>query len=332
MYEAQAVSFSVLIITQGREELLLKCLASLRPPVSDWQLILVANGVALSESVLTLAKSLTAQVEVITLEAPVLAGKARNEGLKVASGDWVFFIDDDAYVSNNYFSLVLPYLEKPEIDVLGGPDLAAPGMTPFSDALAIALASPFCTGTTYNRHKVVGTKLTKAQEENLTSCNLWVRRAVLETHSFPENYLRTEEISLLGDLHAAGAKLYQLPTLYVFHHRRKRLRDLWTPTFYAGYFRSRLMKEKPHMKRDVFWYPSIFVLLHLVLFIEPYSFITLARIYATLVFALSLALCARRKKLGLTLRVAFLHWFIVFNYGLGFLAERLKIPCNIQKK
>jgi hypothetical protein len=45
------VSFSVIIVTHGREELLSKCLDSLRPGVDDWQLVLVANGKELSEKI-----------------------------------------------------------------------------------------------------------------------------------------------------------------------------------------------------------------------------------------------------------------------------------------
>jgi GT2 family glycosyltransferase len=57
------VSFSVLIITHGREELLLKCLDSLRPSVEKWQLIIVANGLPLSNEVIQKAHSLTSEVD-----------------------------------------------------------------------------------------------------------------------------------------------------------------------------------------------------------------------------------------------------------------------------
>jgi hypothetical protein len=41
------VSFSVVIVTHGREDLLMKCLDSLQPGIENWQLIIFWNGVRL---------------------------------------------------------------------------------------------------------------------------------------------------------------------------------------------------------------------------------------------------------------------------------------------
>lgn len=325
------MTFSVLIISHGREELLLKCLDSLRPPVSEWQLILVGNGLPLSEVILAKAQSLGCQIDVLNLPEISTPGTARNQGLALVKQEWVYLLDDDAYLPGTYFGLILPLLDKQGLDVIGGPDSPAKDMEPFSEALAIALSSPFCTGATYARHKVVGSKLVLADEESLTSCNLWIRSKLLAEVRFPEDYRRTEEIALLTDLKAKGARMYHHPKLWVYHHRRKKLKDLWSPTFNAGFYRSKLMQEKPASDKAMFWLPSVFVLLHLTLLLDVYSFITLARIYGTLVVAISLALCARRQKVGLLIYVSFLHWLIVFNFGLGFMAQRLGYPWSSPK-
>src|SRR5687768_1383344 len=92
------VSFSVLIITHAREELLMKCLDSLRPPVSEWQIIILANGSDLSSVVIEKVHSLTSRFTLLHTEEILTPGKARNVALGSAEGDWVYLIDDDAYV------------------------------------------------------------------------------------------------------------------------------------------------------------------------------------------------------------------------------------------
>lgn len=316
------ISFSVLIITHGREDLLLKCLDSLRPPVSEWQLILVANGMALSQTTMEKAKSLTQDLEIIDLSQKETPGKARNLGLKQVRHDWVFLIDDDAYLYPKYFETLLPLLQNEKIDVLGGPDAPAKGMDSFSQALAITLASPFCTGKTYSRHTAKGSQLTAATEETLTSCNLWIRSRCLNEAHFPEDYLRTEETSLLLDLERRGARLYYHPRLIVGHHRRKDLKSLLRPTFYAGFYRSKVMRDKAKAS-GIFWLPAVFVLLHLTLIFQPHVFWFLARIYLSIIVLMSMNLASRHRRLNLFLQIAFLHYFIVFIYGAGFLAQRL---------
>jgi len=322
------VSFSVLIITHGREELLLKCLDSLRPQTEKWQLIIVANGLAVSERVLTLAHSLTTEVDILQLDTKETPGKSRNQGIKLARYDWVYFIDDDAYVYPRYFETAIPLLTQSKIDVLGGPDSPAKGMDHFSQALAITLASPFCTGQTFNRHNKKGKELIAANEEILTSCNLWVRTQLLKEVQFPEDYLRTEETALLLDLQKKGARMFYHPALVVAHHRRKDLISLFKPTFQAGYYRSKVLKDKSIRGGALFWLPTLFVLLHLLIFISPAFFLVLTRIYVGLIVMMSLNLAARRQKIGLFGTVAMLHYFIVFVYGLGFLSHRLGFRAN----
>lgn len=317
------VSFSVLIITHGREELLLKCLDTLRPPVLDWQLILVANGVPLTQTILDKAASLTSDVQIVNLEQKETPGRSRNLGAEHVKYEWVFLIDDDAYVLPGYFETVAPLLEQERIEVLGGPDTPAKGMNSFSQSLAITLASPFCTGRTFSRHQGKGKKLIPATEENLTSCNLWIRTHLLKEMKFPEDYLRTEETALLLDFETQGAHMYYHPALKVAHHRRKNLKSLLHPTFYAGYYRSKVMREKKVRGSEQFWLPSFFVLLHLLIFFSPMVFWSLARMYGAIIIMMSLNLTARRQKIGLFLHVAALHYVIVFLYGIGFLANRV---------
>ncbi len=316
------VSFSVLIITHGREELLLRCLDSLRPPVEKWQLIIVATGLPLSEQIVVKANSLTSEVDILHLPQKETQAKARNEGTKLVKYDWAFLIDEKANVTPRYFETLMPLLSLERVDVLGGPDIPAKGMDKFSEALAITLASPFCTGKTFSRHSRIGKQMIPATEEILSTFNLWIRTQFLREIPFPENYHQAEEIAFLMELQKRGAHMYYHPSLVVAHYRQENLKSLLRSTFYSGCYRSKVMKEKSAQSFGYFWLPSIFVLLHLLIFIEPQLFFSFLRIYLGIIVMMSLNLGSRRQKLGLFVHISFLHYFIVFVYGLGFLANR----------
>ena len=318
------VSFSVIIVTHGREELLMKCLDSLRPLTTNWQLIIVPNGKELTPELTQKALSLTEHVTFLPTDTQMMPGKARNIAMSAVTGEWIYFLDDDAFVLPGYWETVAPLLADPKIDVLGGPDSPAGGMNALSLSLALSLSSPFCTGATFSRHKSIGKKLQVADEEKLTSCNLWVRTSALEGITFPEDYIRAEETVFLQKLKKSGKGLFYHPKLKVAHFRRNKLSQLWRPSFYAGYFRSKLMKEKLKKGNEAFWLPSVFVLLHLLFFVEPVVFWYLVRMYASIIIFVSLGLAMKAKRFYLFPIIAFLHYFIVFMYGVGFLSERVR--------
>jgi len=316
------VSFSVIIVTHGRTELLIKCLDSLVFPDSNWQLILIANGEELAQEVHNKASTLTSNLLVMHTEIQLTPGKARNVGMSEAAGEWIYFLDDDAALTNGYWELAQDLLRDERIDVLGGPDSPAKGMNALSLSLALTLSSPFCTGTTFNRHKSIGKNLIPADEEKLTSCNLWVRKSSLNGIEFPEDYLRAEETIFLQKLKKAGVGMFYHPRLRVTHTRRSKLGQLFRPTFYAGYYRSKLMKEKLKSGNEAFWLPALFVLLHFIIFLDQGVFWYLARMYGSIIIFVSIGLAMRSRRFYLFPLISFLHYFVVFMYGVGFLTER----------
>lgn len=318
------VVITVIIITHGREELLSKCLDSLPDGTVEWQLVLVANGKQLPLETTHRAQSLTPNLNLLHSPQLLTPGKARNLALAQATGEWVYFIDDDAYVTGDYWKTIGPILADPKVDVIGGPDFPARGMSAFPLSLAITLASPFCTGATFSRHRPAGDKMVPATEEKLTSCNLWVRRSALAGLEFPEDYQRAEESYLLQRLKVLGARIFYHPKLEVAHHRRSHLSQLWRPTFLAGFYRSKLSRAKLVPTSGMFWLPALFVLLHLLVLVDRPTFWSLTRLYAGVIVFASMNLAARARRFSLFPLIAFLHYYIVFLYGLGFLWERVR--------
>lgn len=84
------------------------------------------------------------------------------------------------------------------------------------------------------------------------------------------------------------------------------------------------MKEKLKKGNEAFWLPAVFVLLHLLLFLQPMVFWYLARMYTSIILFVSLGVAMKAKRFALFPIIAFLHYFVVFMYGVGFITERLK--------
>lgn len=297
------VSFSVIIISNGLEDQLLKCLDSLRPPVERWQLILINNDHLLPQSVIDLAQTLCKEVDIVR-------GKSRKDGIEVARYPWLFFIEPAASVYPHYWEVAIAHLQMEKIGVLGGPDTLSLGMNKFNQALAVTLASPLCTGKTYYRHQSSGRKLLPANEEMLSTAHLWVRKE------------------------SSNTALFYHPQLVVSYDRRETLKTLLKHTYLRGYNRSNIMKEKASAA-GIYWLPSIFVLLHFLIFIGSPIGWDLAWIYAGLIVMMSVNMGARKKKIGLFPLISFLHYFIVVFFGIGFMAYRVGIksshnPSNFQ--
>lgn len=309
---------SVLIITRERVELLQKCLSSLlgqRAPV-PLQVVVVINGEDLATREL-LQKFPT--VEVLSLPEPLPPGAARNRGLAALKGEWTFFIDDDAQVPPGYFE----YWHKtvralPNAQVIGGPDSSPPESTGVSRAVSIALSSPLCTGATHRRHRPRGLKAVAATEAILTSCNLWVK-----THwwkrgiQFPDDYRRGEETVVLQHILKQTPEMWWVPGLLVWHERRKNLAALTKASWGGGFHRARVLSQQGGPMW--FWFAPLFVGLHLTAVAMPPLFEFLAILWLVVVAAVSLFLCLEVRQLKLWPLVVFLHWGILFSYGVGFL-------------
>lgn len=299
----------------------MKCLESLKQGL-PFELVLFANGLPLSESFQKYLATYPGPVQVGSSDVQLSPGSARNKGLVMTTGEWVHFIDDDSYWTPGYWETVKDLLPDPHYEVIGGPDGPAHPMSYFQESISIALSSPLCTGVTFARHKSLGRTIVPATEEKLTSCNLWIRKDILKENPFPSDFKRAEENFLLQELERDHRRMFYHPKLKVGHFRRKNLMGILRPTLGAGFWRSRLLKGHKGTG-GIFWLPSVFVILHLVVLFDLLLFLELAKVYSVMIIFVSMGLSSRKNRFFHFPLVAFLHYLIVFLYGTGFLLERV---------
>lgn len=104
----QQYHYSIIIPYRDTLDLLHKAVASI-PERADIQVIIVDNSVTpLTEE--QIPKKQLTEVVYTTSDSTMGAGRARNEGLKQAQGQWLLFLDADDYFTDEAFAAFDKYL------------------------------------------------------------------------------------------------------------------------------------------------------------------------------------------------------------------------------
>ncbi len=233
---------SFVILTQGREELLDRCLRSLQPSLlPDCDVLLVLNGAPSALAARLLARYPWAKQ--LKLEHCSL-GEGRNRSVGAAAGEIIYFLDDDTVVPADFAQKALSvFLTNPESVCIGGPNLSPKTSSPLQRAADFLLRSPLGAGPMRVRYSVHG-PTRKAPGWSFMLCNLGIRREVFERHglAFPEHCAAAEENLLLWRIENKIGPLLYCPELFVYHERRARLAPLCRQIFRCGQGRMQITR------------------------------------------------------------------------------------------
>jgi hypothetical protein len=179
--------------------------------------------------------------------------------LQSTRAEWIYFIDDDAYVDENFFLIWSRSPLKREYDALGGPNLNPPRSNAFQEAASRALASPFATYFSSARY-VAGRPAGPCSEESLILCNLFVRRQRLTDEPFLGELICAEENWMLQNLERTGARIGYDPDLAVWHERRPDLTAFLRQVFKYGFGRGQIFRRRPSGLRWAHVLPALCLL------------------------------------------------------------------------
>jgi len=142
----------------------------------------------------------------------------RDHGAKIANGEILAFIDDDAYPHHNWLKFIAPHFVDPSVTGVGGPGITPPGVTWREEASGWASASPVGAGL-YTYRFLPGKK---QSVDDYPSMNLAVRKKdFLKVGGYDSDYWPGEDTKLCLDLtKKLGKKIIYEPKAKVFHHRR----------------------------------------------------------------------------------------------------------------
>lgn|GEM_PF-771192 len=316
---------SIVLVTFQRSDWLRRCIVSLRssanscPHVRIRLLVRINGEDTASESVLhELGVVFESSARRITPAA------VRNLLVSQVQDDWVYFIDDDAYVDDDFFAKFCSFYEavfnKGEaVFALGGPNLTPSCSNYFQKSLGAALASRFATFNSVGRYRQ-DKDIFECDERSLILCNLFLPKEFLKKNFFPEHFICGEENWLLKDFESAGLKMFYDSKLFVWHERRNNLPSLFRQVYLYGVGRAILILSKQNSFKISYLLPSLCILyLTLASVLALAGFIPMLAVSTPVLIYLLLSLGFGFVAPERTFLTPAIFVIIHTGYGLGFL-------------
>jgi len=241
----------------------------------------------------------------------------RNAALKIAQGELIYFLDDDSRPAPGNLRRAVAHFDRPEVTMVGGPNLCPPDAPPLEQVFGVALSSWLAFGPSRARYDSVG-KVRPSSEKELILCNLLARReAILELGGFDEALYPNEENALMDDLQKREAQLLYDPELIVYRRPRPTLRAFCKMLLNYGRGRAEQFRLHPTLGSALNFVPPLFCLYLLVAPLFAWRGLIPLVFYLLAVCVQTLA-SARRK--GLFNSVAALPLVVLTHvlYGVGF--------------
>jgi len=162
---------------------------------------------------------------------------ALNTALASATGEVIVRLDAHAVVAEDYVRTAVRTLLQTDAVNVGG-IMAAAGLTPWQQAVAVAMTSPLGVGGA--PHHVGG----RAGAADTVYLGVYRRAALLAVGGFDERFLRAQDWEINFRLRQAGGLVWFTPELCVTYRPRATLRGLAAQ--YYGYGRWRRAVNRRH--------------------------------------------------------------------------------------
>lgn len=258
--------------------------------------------------------------------------RQRNMAVKSATGEIIYFLDDDSVAPQDTLTKIAKRLEDVRIDVLGGPSIPPSEDTFIQQSFANCFASPFGGFNIRHRHRRSG-NFRPATERELISCNLVVRRDVyIKENGLNETLYPNEENEFLDRLHSKGYGLFYDPDIYVFRSHRMGLIDFFKQIFTYGRGRMDQTFANPVFIKVYHFVPLVFVLyLFSLPFYDSIYYFVPWFIYLLLNFVFSCVVAIEKKSLPFIVIMPIVFFLCHVAYGFGSLWGLMKKLLKIRR-
>ncbi|MFC1656347.1 glycosyltransferase family 2 protein [Patescibacteria group bacterium] len=228
---------SIIIVNFNTKQILKDCLESVYKHLTDidFEIIVVDNN-SQDESVLMIKKEFT-EINIIANNRNIGFGPANNQGIEVAQGKYILFLNNDTYIFDNSIQKMIKYLaENSEYGVVGPQllnkdrsiQLSASQIFPslYTELLRnflldrIILNRLFQDRDYFGRYQLSPNQHKKSREVSFVSgaCFLVKRKVIEKTKGFDKRFFfYQEEIDWMKRIHEAGWKIYFLSDAKIVH-------------------------------------------------------------------------------------------------------------------
>lgn len=222
MKAAQRPFVSVVIPTRNREKMLFECIGSLVEmdyPSSRYEIIIINDGINLSNSFVDegVVGRPSVALKIVNISKRIGAGRARNVGVKMARGEIVAFVDDDAIVHKEWLkNLVKAYYFGKNIGGVGGRIVSFFDETPRNSHAPIGTIGWSRTFDNFNMPR-------RSKVDWIRGCNMsFFKRVFEEVGGFDESlgeFSHSEDIDISLRVKGASYDLIFEPSALVMHRR-----------------------------------------------------------------------------------------------------------------
>ena len=208
----------------------------------------------------------------------------RNECLKKASGDIIYFIDNDSLVDPLNIKRAVEIFESNEkVAIVGGPAIHIISNTK-ERYIDSCMRSYYAVGPIANRYSKNSSTYREGTDRDVILCNLFVRRDVIfEAGLFDEDLYPNEENALIDKILSLGYKLMYDPEIIVRRPPRGNLKSYIKMLLNYGRGRFEQLYKNFNKKNLIFTLPAFFsiyiILLPIVLAIYLYTKINYIGVY-----------------------------------------------------
>jgi glycosyltransferase involved in cell wall biosynthesis len=264
------------------------------------------------------------RLEILIVEGDC-PSRQRNYGACQASGDILYFLDDDSLIAPDALRRLALHYRALDVHAVGGPSLTPPDEPLLSRCIGYALGTRLGAWTMQARYAPIG-HCRPASEKEVIGCNLSMRRLTFETlGGFREDLFPNEETELTSRLLRNGHTLLYDPDLVVRRAQRRSLAGLARQFFAYGRGRLRQLTRTFSRSTAIFLAPAIGLTYMLWWFILGWTLSTWTvlplLVYGGLVLSTSLYLSWTRRAAASLVILPILFAIIHTCYGCGLIAE-----------
>jgi GT2 family glycosyltransferase len=144
----------------------------------------------------------------------------RNEAAKIASGKWLYFLDNDSVVDQlTIQNFLLAEKKYNQAVVIGGPSVLPTPSSEWQKAVQLVFSSDFGIGPLKSRYYSNG-NLRVSNEKELILCNMAIKKEIfLKMNGFNENLFPNEENEFLARIKNFGEIIYNPQQIVYREHR-----------------------------------------------------------------------------------------------------------------